>query len=56
MKSLICDIYIYIYIYTHTHTHTHAHTHTGELIYKTNRPRDIEDKLEVTKVERREDK
>ena len=46
MKSLICGIYIY----------THAHTHTDELIYKTNRPRDIEDTLEVTKVERREDK
>ena len=52
MKSLICGIYIYIYIYIYTH----AHTHTDELIYKTNRPRDIEDTLEVTKVERREDK
>ena len=36
--------------------YTHAHTHTDELMYKTNRPRDIEDKLMVTKAERREDK
>ena len=48
MKSLICGIYVYIHMYTHTHT--------GELMYKTNRPRDIEDKHTVTKAERREDK
>ena len=48
MKSLVCGIYIY--------THTCTHTHTNELIYKTNRPRDIEDKLRVIKAERREDK